>query len=161
MTAYLPMSPMRLRFGWIIWTISAFSADQLTKYWAVHHLIPYHVHDLTSHLDFVLSFNTGAAFSLLSGTGAWHQPLLITLASLVSLAITITLFRLAPDRRGLRIGLALMLGGALGNVLDRLVLGYVIDFIDLYTSGYHWPAFNLADAAVCVGGALIFFAQRR
>lgn len=99
--------------------------------------------------------NTGAAFSFLSEAGGWQRWLFSGLALTVSVALTVWLARLKRREYLLAAGLALVLGGALGNLIDRLRYGYVIDFLDLYYRNWHWPAFNIADSAITVGVALI------
>lgn len=160
MTEYLLSARTPSRFGWVIWSILALCADQLSKYWAVHNLVPYHAKPIVEHLSLYLSFNPGAAFSLLSNAGGWQRELLIGIALVVSFVIVVSLSRISPARKAMRLGLALMLGGAIGNLIDRIYLGYVIDFIDVFVQPYHWPAFNIADCSVCLGGLLLLTSQK-
>lgn len=141
--------------------------DQVTKVWAESALTGGHAIVLTSFFRFELAYNTGAAFSLLYDAGGWQRWLFSGLALLVSAGIVVWIARLvrAGTRgRGLELlALALILGGALGNLYDRLVLGHVVDFIVWHYRQYHWPTFNIADAAISVGAALLvvdmFFIQ--
>lgn len=99
--------------------------------------------------------NTGAAFSFLSQAGGWQRWLFAGLAVVMSGFMTLWLLRLQAHQRLLACGLSLVLGGAIGNLIDRVAYGYVIDFIDVYYNNWHWPAFNIADSAICLGVALL------
>lgn len=105
--------------------------------------------------NFTLVHNTGAAFSLLHDAGGWQRVLFILLALIISVVLAIWLVRLPRDQRWLPVALALILGGALGNLWDRALLGYVVDFIDWYWRDHHWPAFNVADSAISVGAVML------
>ena len=95
--------------------------------------------------------NTGAAFSFLSEAGGWQRWFFAAMAFVISVVLTIWLYRLKKHETLLAVALALVLGGAIGNLIDRLVYGYVIDFLDVYYQTRHWPAFNIADSAITVG----------
>lgn len=99
--------------------------------------------------------NTGAAFSFLSDAGGWQRWLFAGLALIVSSFITVWLLRLQKHETLLAVALSLVLGGAIGNLIDRVAYGYVIDFLDVYYQDWHWPAFNIADSAICIGVALM------
>ncbi len=99
--------------------------------------------------------NTGAAFSFLSEAGGWQRWFLAALAIIMSTIMTIWLTRLKENETLLAVALSLILGGAIGNLIDRLFYGYVIDFLDVYYGTYHWPAFNIADSAITIGVALM------
>ena len=99
--------------------------------------------------------NTGAAFSFLSGAGGWQRWFFAGLALGISIIIAIWLSRLQKHETLLAIALSLVLGGAVGNLIDRLAYGYVIDFLDVYYGNWHWPAFNIADSAITLGVALM------
>lgn len=129
--------------------------DQLTKLWAVSALDYAEPVAVIPFFNLTLLHNTGAAFSFLSEAGGWQRWFFALVALLISGVILLWLRRLPRDKVWLAIALALVLGGALGNVWDRLTLGYVIDFLDLYYRGWHWPAFNLADSAIFVGAAML------
>ncbi|MEE8054725.1 MAG: signal peptidase II [Gammaproteobacteria bacterium] len=105
--------------------------------------------------NLTLVHNTGAAFSLLNEAGGWQRWLFIVLALGISAFIGVWLWRLPREKRWVACALALILGGALGNLWDRMMLGYVVDFIDIYYQDWHWPAFNLADSAITVGAAML------
>jgi signal peptidase II len=95
--------------------------------------------------------NTGAAFSFLSEAGGWQRWFFAAMALIISVVLTIWLSRLKKHETLLAVALALVLGGAIGNLIDRLAYGYVIDFLDVYYQTRHWPAFNIADSAISVG----------
>jgi signal peptidase II len=99
--------------------------------------------------------NTGAAFSFLSEAGGWQRWFFAGLAILISAVIAVWLTRLKPNERLLAVALSLVLGGAIGNLIDRLAYGYVIDFLDVYYGAWHWPAFNIADSAITLGVMLM------
>ncbi len=99
--------------------------------------------------------NEGAAFSFLSDAGGWQRWLFAGLASVMSIMITVWILRLKKQELLLAVALSLVLGGAIGNLIDRIAYGYVIDFLDVYYQDKHWPAFNVADSAICVGVFLI------
>ncbi|MGZ8161832.1 MAG: signal peptidase II [Methylobacter sp.] len=99
--------------------------------------------------------NTGAAFSFLSEAGGWQRWFFAGLALVISVVITIWLVRLKSHETLLAVALALVLGGAVGNLIDRLAYGYVIDFLDVYYQDWHWPAFNIADSAITLGVILM------
>lgn len=145
------------RAGWFWLSAGVLLADQLTKAAVLAHL-PEHASRevLRGCFNLVHIRNRGIAFGLLSDAGA---PSLNAALMVFSFAAIVFLgWLLVTDRAGHRpgrIGLALMLGGAAGNLLDRLVRGSVIDFIDLYAGDWHWPAFNLADSAITVGAVLV------
>lgn len=99
--------------------------------------------------------NTGAAFSFLSEAGGWQRWFFAAIALIISIVLTIWLYRLKKHEALLAIALALVLGGGIGNLIDRLVYGYVIDFLDVYYLTWHWPAFNIADFVISIGVVLM------
>lgn len=130
-------------------------ADRLTKMAALEYLAQRPPVEVLPFFDLVLVFNTGAAFGLLRDAGGWQNTAFIAFALLVSAFIVYALARARRDDLQVAVALALILGGALGNVVDRLLYGYVVDFIDLHYRVWHWPAFNIADAAITVGAVLL------
>ena len=130
--------------------------DQLSKYWVLRTLIPYQPQPVFPMVNMTLAYNTGAAFSFLSGTGDWHRWFFTGFSMVMSIVLVVWIIRLSTTARLQLVGLSLILGGAVGNLIDRLLLGHVIDFIDVYYTHYHWPVFNVADSAICVGGLLLF-----
>lgn len=135
--------------------------DQATKLWASARLEYAKPVEVMPFFNLTLLHNTGAAFSFLSDAGGWQQWLFAAIAVAVSLAIVVWLWRLPQQERLQATALALILGGAIGNLWDRLVQGYVVDFLDFYVGGYHWPAFNIADAGIVVGAALMIWLSFR
>jgi len=106
--------------------------------------------------------NTGAAFGLGANASSKIVPLLLNVGAIaVFCVVVVYAFRSAVTDRVLQTGLHLILGGAIGNLLDRFRFGYVVDFLDVYVGTHHWPAFNVADSAICVGIALLFFDMRK
>ena len=103
----------------------------------------------------MLTYNTGAAFSFLAGAGGWQRWFFLGLGAAVSIGLIIWLWRLKPGEQWLAMALALILGGAVGNLIDRAWLGQVIDFIQLYYDRWYFPAFNLADSAITLGAVLL------
>lgn len=130
------------------------AADQLSKWAVLAHFAPGERRALSEFFNMVLVFNRGAAFSFLADAPGWQTPVLVTFAFVAAAIVSVLIVR-SPDRRALRAGLALILGGALGNVIDRLRFGSVVDFLDLHALGWHWPAFNVADSAITVGAVLL------
>ncbi|MDP3706422.1 MAG: signal peptidase II [Legionellaceae bacterium] len=131
--------------------------DQLSKYWVMKHLVAYQPVHVIPMLNFTLAYNSGSAFSFLSDSGDWHRWFFTGFSSVMSVVLIVWMMRL-PKRAVLQlISLSLILGGAVGNLIDRVFLGHVIDFIDVYYQTHHWPVFNIADSAICVGAVLLFF----
>ena len=116
---------------------------------------------LLPFLDLHKVYNPGAAFSFLSNASGWQRWFFVGLTLVVSLVLAVWLRRLQAGQARLALALALILGGALGNLIDRVMYGYVIDFIDLYYGGWHWPVFNVADSAITVGAGLLILDAMR
>lgn len=134
--------------------------DYMTKHWAMIALSPYQPVAVCSFLNWTLAFNTGTAFSWLDHAGPWHQIFLTCLSFGMSLGLGVWMYRLLQSQCWLKFyALSLIIGGALGNGIDRMRLGYVIDFIDVYYRVYHWPVFNLADSAICCGACLFLMME--
>ena len=140
---------------WLWLSVLVFVCDQISKYAATNLLVYNQAEQLFAGLNLTLVHNTGAAFSFLSQAGGWQRWFFIALSSAVSIALIYWLSSLSRQRRWLAAALALIIGGALGNLWDRINLGFVIDFIDVYYASWHWPAFNIADSALCVGTAML------
>ena len=142
---------------WLLVSAAVVWADMVTKEWATEVLTLYRPHEIFSWLNMTLAHNYGAAFSFLSNAGGWQRWLFTVLASVVSFVLIIWVLRL-PRREWLTgLALALVIGGALGNLADRVQLGYVVDFIDVHYAGWHWPAFNVADSAISCGVVLMIW----
>jgi signal peptidase II len=135
--------------------------DQASKFAVLRCLEPYQQQALLPGFNLTLVFNRGASFSFLADAGGWQRWLFAALAILASVAIIVLLRRTPPADRCNGYGLALVLGGAVGNLIDRIWLGQVIDFLDLYYGAWHWPAFNLADSAITAGAALLLLGMAR
>ena len=155
-----------LRWLWI--AVVVLIIDQATKIWANTSLDLHRPTDFLPYLNITLSYNTGAAFSFLSQAGGWQRWFFVVLAIGVSGFIVHWIRRLPSTDVWLAIALSLILGGAVGNVVDRIYLGYVVDFLDFYylsasclpffaTNGgqCHWPTFNIADSAIFVGAIML------
>lgn len=140
---------------WLVVAAVIVILDHVTKYLASENLTLYRPVPVTSWLNLTLAHNTGAAFSLFADASGWQRWFFIVVGVLVTLVLLVWLARQPPGARLLPATLALVIGGALGNLVDRIVHGYVVDFIDVYYAGWHWPAFNLADSAICVGVILL------
>ncbi|NRB70774.1 MAG: lipoprotein signal peptidase [Xanthomonadales bacterium] len=144
-----------LTLAWLGLALALLLLDLWTKHLASSHLQLFQPQPVLSWLDWRLAHNTGAAFSFLANAGGWQRWFLTGLALLISVMLVLWITRLRRDERLLGLALALVLSGALGNVIDRLRFGYVVDFIDVHVAGYHWPAFNVADAAISCGIILL------
>jgi signal peptidase II len=143
---------------WLLISLVVVIFDQFTKDMVVQNLIEFQRINLLPVLDLVRFHNTGAAFSFLANAGGWQHWLFTGIACAVSVGIIWYQWVLpANGCRTLALGLALILGGAIGNVIDRLIQGYVVDFVLVYYGDWSWPAFNVADSAITVGVALIIF----
>ena len=148
------LTPGRFRrLGFLLAVVIAV-ADQATKVWALDGWFdPPRVIEVTSFFNLVAVWNTGVSFGFLAGYSDWMPLALSAFAVAVTIGLAIWLWR--SEGRVLAIGLGLVIGGAIGNVVDRLRFGAVVDFIDLHAAGYHWPAFNLADSAITIGVGLL------
>lgn len=142
-----------LRWLWLSAVVIAL--DQATKSLAAATLVLYQPRPVAPFLNLTLMHNTGAAFSFLSDAAGWQRWFFVAVALGISAVIAVWLHRLRAGQLWLAAALALILGGALGNVWDRITLGYVVDFIDVYYHRWHWPAFNLADSAISVGAVML------
>ncbi|MEY2680919.1 MAG: hypothetical protein RL661_1150 [Pseudomonadota bacterium] len=129
--------------------------DQLTKRVVDTTMQLYQSIELIPYFQLTYLRNQGAAFSFLSGAGGWQRWFFIGLAVIASVFICIWLKKLDRSQRWEAIAWALVLGGALGNLIDRILYGYVIDFLDVYVGDWHWPAFNVADSAITVGVVML------
>lgn len=128
--------------------------DQVTKILALEYLRHSEI-ALAPFLNLALAFNTGAAFSFLSDAGGWQNLFFVLVALAVSIVILLMIRRLSTNDLQVAVALMLVLGGAAGNVIDRLRFGYVVDFIDVYYRSWHWPTFNMADSAITLGAILL------
>ncbi len=139
---------------WLAWAVVILIADQVTKTLILQH---YRLGDstfITSFFNIVRAHNTGAAFSFLSDAGGW-QRWLFTGIGVVATIFIVWQLRAHPGQKLFCFSLSSILGGAVGNVVDRLMHGYVVDFLDFHANGWHFPAFNLADSAITVGAVCL------
>ncbi|MGB4858253.1 MAG: signal peptidase II [Dokdonella sp.] len=145
--------------SWLLLSALVIVLDQASKWLALAKLQPYEpVVVIDGFLNWMLAFNPGAAFSFLADSGGWQRWFFTVLALVVSTVLVVWLSRTARSDWRNAAPLALIIGGAIGNVIDRARLGHVVDFIDIYVGQHHWPAFNIADSAICVGAvALVAF----
>jgi signal peptidase II len=128
--------------------------DQASKWWILTDVMdPPRRIPVTGFFDLVLVFNRGVSFGIFGGAPSWATALLIAFALLLSLALCIWMWR--ADNLILGSALGLVVGGAIGNVIDRFLHGAVVDFLDIHVAGYHWPAFNVADSAITIGVAFL------
>ncbi len=141
---------------WLALSALIVVADQVTKYVAVQQLALNQVVAVTPFFNLVLVYNAGAAFSFLSDAAGWQRGFFIGIA-LIASAWIVYLLRRYPHQRRFALALSLILAGAVGNVIDRVLHGAVIDFLDFHAYGYHWPAFNVADSAITCGAALMIW----
>ena len=142
---------------WIWLSILVVVLDQSTKALAEAYLTAYHSVAVFPLFNLTLMYNTGAAFSFLADAGGWQRWFFVFLSTVISIAIYRWLRTLPAHEKPTAIALALVLGGAVGNLIDRLATGRVVDFVDVYWDVYHWPAFNIADAAITLGVVLLIY----
>lgn len=148
--------PAASRWVWYGLALATAALDQVSKLIVVRTLPYGEVIPLTGFFNLVHARNPGAAFSFLADAGGWQKYFLIGVAVLISAWLVTMLWRRPPAREA--VPLALILGGALGNVADRINRGFVVDYLDFHWSGWHWPAFNLADVWITSGVALLLVA---
>ena len=130
--------------------------DRITKTLSLSYLALHDIH-LMPGLSLSLRFNPGAAFSFLADAGGWQRWFFIGLTGLMAVVLVTWLYRLPRGAKRERVALACILGGALGNLWDRIETGLVVDFILVYYDRWAWPAFNIADSAICIGASLLVY----
>lgn len=145
------------KLGWVWLSVLVFVVDQVTKYWFDNNLSMYErIAVIPDFFSWTLAYNTGAAFSFLADESGWQRWLFALIATVVSAVLVVWLKRLKPEETWLAVGLALVLGGALGNLVDRVIFGHVVDFILVHWQNrWYFPAFNIADSAITVGAVLL------
>lgn len=130
--------------------------DQATKTWIVHDIMaPPRWIEVTSFFNIVMVWNKGASFGLFSTQSPWTQAVLGGFAVVISIVLAVWMYR--ARSKWLAVALSLVIGGALGNAIDRAIYGAVADFLDFHAYGYHWPSFNVADIAISVGVVMLLF----
>ncbi len=142
--------------GWMGLASLLLILDQLTKIIAKNNLFENVSQPVTSFLNWTLVYNSGAAFSFLAQAGGW-QRWFFTGLGIIAALVMIWLIRKNASQRVFSLALSLLLSGAIGNVIDRIAYGAVVDFIDVHYMGWHWPAFNIADGAITIGVILLIF----
>jgi signal peptidase II len=145
---------------WLLLSLVIFLVDQWTKNQIVAHfdyreVLVIFTSDGVWGVNLTLAHNYGAAFSFLADQSGWQRWFFAGLALAVGSGLSVWLLRLQPAQKWLAVALALLVGGAFGNFYDRVLYGYVVDFIDAYYGAYHWPVFNVADSAICIGAFLL------
>ena len=140
-----------LRWAWYALAAVIIVLDQLSKYWVQVSFFEFERINLLPVLDFTLVYNKGAAWSFLSDAGGWQRWLFTAISSVVSIVLVIWIHRLVAVQKLLLIALTLILAGAVGNLIDRVLLGKVVDFVLFYYDGHYFPAFNVADSAITIG----------
>ena len=153
----LPTGDAGNALRWLWLTVPVIILDRATKALASAYLTMHEPVPLVGGLNLKLAHNEGAAFSLFRDAGGWQRWLFVVLALVAVVVIVGWLRRLPASQRWLACALALVLAGAVGNLWDRMVLGYVVDFIDVYYGDWHWPIFNVADSAVSIGAVMLVF----
>ncbi len=138
-------------YKWLWLSLLVFVFDQASKLWVVKNFELYESIQLFPSLNFTYVHNLGAAFSFLSSAGGWQRWFFVGVALIATTVLLIWLRKLKPSERWMAVTISLVLGGAIGNLYDRISYGYVIDFIDVYYKAHHWPVFNIADAAISIG----------
>lgn len=143
------------KWHWYLLCLVLIVADQASKYWVGIALTPYTPVPVFPMFNLTLAYNTGAAFSFLSGAGDWHRWFFAGFSLVVSGILIVWLARIPLQDKLQCAGVSFILGGAIGNLVDRGLNGYVIDFIDVYYEHHHFATFNLADTAICIGAGLL------
>ena len=130
--------------------------DQLAKIWIVENFRMYEAREIIpSFFNLVYVVNTGAAFSMFADVDSpWRHYFFVGVATFACVGLTYMTYTMRKERFLFMVSLALIAGGAIGNLIDRLYYGHVVDFLDVYYGSYHWPAFNIADSAICIGAVL-------
>lgn len=147
------------KWPWFLLALFIIVIDQVTKHWALMTLEPYQPLSLGPMINLTLAYNSGVAFSFLNNVGEWHRWFLPAFSFGMSIVLVVWMLRLASIERLELCAISLILGGAIGNLIDRIMHGYVIDFIDVYYKTHHWPVFNGADSAICIGAFLLLMAH--
>ena len=153
-------SPTTPLWRWLLLAAAIIVLDQISKQWVLESFFLYERRAVTGFLNLTHVYNPGAAFSFLADAGGWQKWFFLALALGVSAWMT-ALLRQHAGERLMPTALAMIIGGALGNAIDRIRFDAVLDFIDVHVAGYHWPAFNVADSSIFVGVALMLWHQIR
>lgn len=151
--AQQPVTRALFRLG-ITLALATLALDQASKWWILYEVMqPPRAIEVTSFFNLVLAWNRGVSFGMFSSASTYGPLLLTGLALAIVLALGVWLYK--AETRVSALALGLIIGGAIGNVVDRVQFGAVVDFLDFHLMGYHWPAFNVADAGICVGAVML------
>lgn len=150
-----PATAAQSGLRWLWLAVILLVADQVSKWWVTTNFRLYESVAVMPMFNFTYVRNEGAAFSFLSDAGGWQRWFFSAIAFTISGLLLYWLRGLNKSEKLLSVAYALVLSGAIGNLIDRVLYGYVIDFLDVYYQQHHWPAFNVADAAICIGALLI------
>jgi len=153
------MSAASPKVKWLWISLLVVILDQASKQFAEAQLTPHQAVNLMPYFDWYLTYNTGAAFSFLADAGGWQRWLFTAIAIIMSVLIVQWIRKLPAEDTLAAISLSLILGGAIGNLIDRVYLGHVIDYIQIWLGAYPFPAFNIADAAISVGAVLLILSS--
>ncbi len=145
---------------WLVIALVVILLDQASKITMSQYLLYGQSEAITSYFNLVMVYNKGAAFSFLSDQPGW-QRYFFTAVSVIASLFILWMLKRNPTQRLFCWALALILGGAIGNLIDRIAYGHVIDFLDLHVGGWHWPAFNVADSAITLGAILFVLDEFR
>lgn len=145
--------------GWRFWWIAllVLVADQLSKIWVLQNFTLGESIQLLPVFNFTYARNYGAAFSFLGDAGGWQRWLFTAIAIVVTCVLSVWLSRLKPTQLKLSLALVLIIAGAIGNLIDRSLYGYVVDFLHVYYQEWHYPVFNIADCAITIGAGLLIW----
>ena len=142
--------------GWLCLSLLIIVADQLSKAWILHTFTYLETYKLFPILQITHVYNYGAAFSFLGDQSGWQRWFFVCISAVASVVLTVWIMRTPLNKKWLLLALSLILGGAVGNLIDRAMLGYVVDFISAHYENHYFPAFNVADSAITVGATILF-----
>ncbi|PHM61848.1 signal peptidase II [Xenorhabdus ishibashii] len=148
-----PICSTGLRWLWLV--VVVLILDLGSKLLVLQHFTLYESMPLIPYFNLTYAQNLGAAFSFLADKGGWQRWFFALVAVAITVVLLVMMYRSNAKQKLSNIAYALVIGGALGNLFDRLVHGFVVDFIDFYVGEWHWPTFNIADSAICIGAVLI------
>ncbi|CDG22481.1 Lipoprotein signal peptidase [Xenorhabdus poinarii G6] len=148
-----PICSTGLRWLWLV--VIVLLLDLGSKYWVLQRFTLHESMPLIPYFNLTYAQNLGAAFSFLADKGGWQRWFFALVAGAITVVLLVMMSRSSAKQKLSNIAYALVIGGALGNLFDRLIHGFVVDFIDFYIGAWHWPTFNVADSAICIGAVLI------
>lgn len=150
-------------YSFVLWSVAILVLDQLTKFWIVSRFVLGETLEVIPGIfNLTLAHNKGAAFGIFAGLGDGIREIVLLSTTVVAFVVIGLFMRTqAGSSKWAKIGFMLIISGAVGNIIDRVRLGYVIDFLDFFFGTYHWPAFNVADSAICIGVAILVLVPQR